>query len=324
MKAIHVHEFGGPEVMKFEDAEDLTGGPGQILVEVRAAGVNPVDTTFRSGAHPLSKSLKLPWTPGIDAAGEVIEVGAGVEGFEVGDRVFGAAMTGSYAEKAALNGLRTAHIPSNLSFEDCASFPVVLYTAFYAVVVKAGIQPGQTFLIHAGAGGVGSMAIQIAKASGARVITTVSSKEKADVAASLGADIIVNYRDEDFADRCAAETGGRGVDAVIEMVAADNFDGSCRALKKGGTMVLLGSGTGKNPTGSVNYPPFYSKDIDVRGMSLFNADSVFPDMLRQVNHLLEAGKVRPLLGEVIPIAEAARAHEVLMTGKVPGKIVLKV
>jgi NADPH:quinone reductase-like Zn-dependent oxidoreductase len=324
MKAIHVHEFGGPEVMKFEEAEDLTGGPGQILVEVRAAGVNPVDTTFRSGAHPLSKSLKLPWTPGIDAAGEVIEVGAGVEGFEVGDRVFGAAMTGSYAEKAALNGLRTAHIPSNLSFEDCASFPVVLYTAFYAVVVKAGIQPGQTFLIHAGAGGVGSMAIQIAKASGARVITTVSSKEKADVAASLGADIIVNYRDEDFADRCAAETGGRGVDAVIEMVAADNFDGSCRALKKGGTMVLLGSGTGKNPTGSVNYPPFYSKDIDVRGMSLFNADSVFPDMLRQVNHLLEAGKVRPLLGEVIPIAEAARAHEVLMTGKVPGKIVLKV
>jgi NADPH:quinone reductase-like Zn-dependent oxidoreductase len=324
MKAIHVHEFGGPEVMKFEEAEDLTGGPGQILVEVRAAGVNPVDTTFRSGAHPLSKSLKLPWTPGIDAAGEVIEVGAGVEGFEVGDRVFGAAMTGSYAEKAALNGLRTAHIPSNLSFEDCASFPVVLYTAFYAVVVKAGIQPGQTFLIHAGAGGVGSMAIQIAKASGARVITTVSSKEKADVAASLGADIIVNYRDEDFADRCAAETGGWGVDAVIEMVAADNFDGSCRALKKGGTMVLLGSGTGKNPTGSVNYPPFYSKDIDVRGMSLFNADSVFPDMLRQVNHLLEAGKVRPLLGEVIPIAEAARAHEVLMTGKVPGKIVLKV
>ena len=324
MKAIHVHEFGGPEVMKFEEAEDLTGGPGQILVEVRAAGVNPVDTTFRSGAHPLSKSLKLPWTPGIDAAGEVIEVGAGVEGFEVGDRVFGAAMTGSYAEKAALNGLRTAHIPSNLSFEDCASFPVVLYTAFYAVVVKAGIQPGQTFLIHAGAGGVGSMAIQIAKASGARVITTVSSKEKADVAASLGADVVVNYRDEDFADRCAAETGGRGVDAVIEMVAADNFDGSCRALKKGGTMVLLGSGTGKNPTGSVNYPPFYSKDIDVRGMSLFNADSVFPDMLRQVNHLLEAGQVRPLLGEVIPIAEAARAHEVLMTGKVPGKIVLKV
>ncbi|MBT3351201.1 MAG: NADPH:quinone reductase, partial [Nitrospinaceae bacterium] len=320
MKAIHVHEFGGPEVMKFEDAADPTAGAGQILVDMRAAGVNPVDTTFRSGAHPLSKSLELPWTPGIDAAGEVIEVGAGVEGFKAGDRVFGAAMSGGYAEKATLNALRTAHIPSNLSFEDCASFPVVLYTAFYAVVVKGGIQPGQTFLIHAGAGGVGSMAIQIAKASGAKVITTVSSKEKGDVAASLGADVVVNYRDEDFASRCASETGGQGVDAVIEMVATENFDGSCRALKKGGTMVLLGSGTGKNPTGSISYPPFYSKDIDVRGMSLFNADSVFPDMLRQVNHLLEAGMVRPLLGEVIPIAEAARAHDGLMTGKVAGKI----
>ncbi|MBT4429249.1 MAG: zinc-binding dehydrogenase, partial [Nitrospinaceae bacterium] len=160
--------------------------------------------------------------------------------------------------------------------------------------------------------------------SGAKVITTVSSKEKGDVAASLGADVVVNYRDEDFASRCASETGGQGVDAVIEMVATENFDGSCRALKKGGTMVLLGSGTGKNPTGSISYPPFYSKDIDVRGMSLFNADSVFPDMLRQVNHLLEAGMVRPLLGEVIPIAEAARAHDVLMTGKVAGKIVLKI
>ncbi len=324
MKAIHVHEFGGPEVMKYEEAEELSAGPGQVLIEVRAAGVNPVDTTFRSGAHPLSKSLKLPWTPGIDAAGVVVEVGAGGEEFKPGDSVFGAAMTGSYAEKTALNGLRTAHIPSNLSFEECASFPVVLYTAFYAVVVKAGVQPGQTVLVHAGAGGVGSMAIQIAKAAGARVITTVSSKEKADVATSMGADVVVNYREENFAERCTAETGGGGVDSVIEMVSAENFDGSCRALKKGGKMVLLGAGTGKNPVGSVTYPPFYSKDIDVRGMSLFNADSVFPEMLRQVNHLLETGKVRPLVGEVIPIAEAARAHEVLMTGKVPGKIVLKV
>lgn len=324
MKAIRVHEFGGPEVMKYEDAEEPQAGPGQVLIEVRAAGVNPVDTTFRSGAHPLSKSLKLPWTPGIDAAGEVIAVGEGVEGFKAGDRVFGAAMSGSYAEKAAMNGLRTAHIPANLSFVECASFPVVLYTAFYAVVVKAGIQPGQTILVHAGAGGVGSMAIQIAKAAGARVITTVSSKEKADVASSLGADVVVNYREEDFAERCVAETGGAGVDAVIEMVSSENFDGSCRALKKHGTMVLLGAGTGKSMTGSVTYPPFYSKDIDVRGMSLFNTDAVFPDMIRQVDYLLAEGKVRALVGEEIPMAEAARAHEVLMTGKVAGKIVLKV
>lgn len=324
MKAIQVHDFGGPEVMKLEDAPDPTPGQGQVLIQVKAAGVNPVDTTFRSGAHPLSKSLRLPWTPGIDAAGEVLEVGAGIEGIRAGDKVFGAAVTGSYAEKAALNGLRTASIPPNLSFEECASFPVVLYTAFYAVVIKAGIQPGQTLLVHAGAGGVGSMAIQIAKAAGSRVITTISSKEKGLVAASMGADVVVNYREESFVDRCLEETGGRGVDAVIEMVSAENFDKSCQALKKYGTMVLLGAGTGKSPTGSVNYPPFYSKDIDVRGMSLFNSDPVFPDMIRQVDMLLREGKVRPLVSEKIPLAEAARAHELLMTGKVPGKIVLTV
>ena len=321
MKAIQVHEFGGPEVMKLGEAPDPAAGPGQVLIQVRAAGVNPVDMTFRSGAHPLSKSLKLPWTPGIDAAGEVLEVGGGVEGIQPGDSVFGAAVSGGYAEKAALNGLRTAHIPSNLSFEECASFPVVLYTAFYAVVVKAGIQPGQTILVHAGAGGVGTMAIQIAKAAGARVITTVSSKEKADIAASLGADVVVNYREEDFAVRCQEETAG-GVDVVIEMVSSENFDKSCQALKKFGVMVLLGAGTGKNPTGSVNYPPFYSKDIDIRGMSLFNADPVFTDMIRQVDLLLKNGKVRPLVSEKVPIAEAPRAHDLLMSGKVPGKIVL--
>ena len=324
MKAIQVHEFGGPEVMKFEDAPDPTAGPGQVLIRVRAAGVNPVDTTFRSGAHPLSKSLKLPWTPGLDAAGEVLEVGAGVEGFQAGDSVFGSAVTGSYAEKAALTGLRTALIPPNLSFEECASFPVVLYTAYYAVVVKAAIQPGQTLLVHAGAGGVGTMAIQIGKAAGARVITTVSSKEKADVAASMGADVVVNYREEDFAARCVEETGGRGVDAAIEMVSSENFDKTCQALKKYGTMVLLGAGTGKNPTGSVNYPPFYSKDIDVRGMSLFNSDPVFPDMVRQLDLLLREGKVRPIVSERVPVAEAPRAHDLLMSGKVPGKIILTV
>ena len=168
------------------------------------------------------------------------------------------------------------------------------------------------------------MAIQIAKAAGARVITTVSSKEKADIAASLGADVVVNYREEDFAVRCQEETAGRGVDVVIEMVSSENFDKSCQALKKFGVMVLLGAGTGKNPPGSVNYPPFYSKDIDIRGMSVFNKDPVFPDMIRQVDLLLKNGKVRPLVSEKVPIAEAARAHDLLMSGKVPGKIVLTV
>lgn len=324
MKAIHVHEFGNPEVMTLEEAAEPTPSAGEMLVRVRAAGVNPVDTTFRSGAHPLSKSLALPWTPGIDAAGEVLAAGEGVEGFSPGDRVFGAALSGSYAEKALLSPSRSARLPDNLSWEEGASFPVVLYTAYNALIYKARVRAGETVLIHAGAGGVGCMAIQIAKAAGARVITTVSSEEKAAFCRGLGADVIVNYREEDFADRCLAETGGRGVDAVVEMVATENFDGDCRAVKKYGCVVVLGAGTGKNPVGSVNYPPFYSRDIDIRGMSLFNSDPVFPDMARQVDLLLAEGKVRALVGETMPLAEAARAHETLMTGEVFGKIVLTV
>lgn len=322
MKAIHVREFGGPEVMVLEEAEEPTPSAGEILARVRAAGVNPVDTTFRSGAHPLSKSLSLPWTPGIDAAGEVLAVGEGVEGFSPGDRVFGAASSGSYAEKAILNPSRTARLPESLSFEEGASFPVVLYTAYYALIYKARVKAGETVLIHAGAGGVGCMAIQIAKAAGARVITTVSSAGKAEFCRGFGADVIVNYRDEDFAERCLAETGGRGVDAVIEMVATENFDADCRAVKKYGCVVVLGAGTGKNPVGAVNYPPFYSKDIDVRGLSLFNSDPVFPEMIRQLDLLLAEGGVRAAVGETMPLAEAARAHETLMTGGVFGKIVL--
>lgn len=324
MKAIHVHEFGGPEAMALEEAAAPSPGAGQMLVRVRAAGVNPVDTTFRSGAHPLSRSLSLPWTPGIDAAGDVLSVGEGVEGFSAGDRVFGAAVSGSYAECALVNPSRAASLPDNLSYAEGASFPVVLYTAYCALIYKARIKAGETILIHGGAGGVGCMAIQIAKAAGARVITTVSSEEKAEFCRGLGADVIVHYREEDFAERCLAETGGRGVDAVIEMVAAENFDDDCRAVKKYGCIVVLGAGTGKSFVGSVNYPPFYSKDIDVRGMSLFNTDPVFPEMVRQLDLLLAEGRVRAVVGASMPLAEAPRAHEELMTGRVFGKIVLTV
>ncbi len=322
MKAIHVNSFGGPEVMQLEDADDPQPGPGQILIDVRAAGVNPVDTTFRSGAHPMAKSLPLPWTPGIDAAGEVIAVGPGVEDFQTGDRVFGAAANGSYAERALLTTARSAKLPANLSFEDGGSLPVALYTAYYAVAYRAGLLPGETVLIQAGAGGVGAMAIQIAKANGARVITTVSSDAKAEFCRQLGADVVINYRQDDFAQRCLDETGGAGVDAIIEPVAAENFDKDCLALKTFGRLIVLGAGTGKNVVGSVTYPPFYSKNIDVRGLSLFNAEPVFADMLRQVDHLLTTGAVRAVVGQTLPLADAPQAHELLMTGSVFGKIVL--
>lgn len=322
MQAIRVHEFGDPEVMRLEDAPDIQPGPGQVLVAVKAAGINPVDAALRSGNHPRARLMQLPWTPGIDAAGEVRAIGPGVEDLTPGDRVYGSAASGSYAEQALLDAGRTAALPANLSWEEGGSLPVVLYTAYYGLVHRGALHVGETVLIHAGAGGVGVMGIQIAKAAGARVITTVSSEAKADFARGFGADVVINYRQEDFAERCLAETGGRGVDLVLEMVATDNFDKDCQALRPFGRLVLLGAGTGKNTAGSVTYPPFYSKNIDVLGFSLFNADAVFPAMLRECGALLERGAVRATVGETVPLAEAARSHNQLMTGSVFGKIVL--
>ena len=324
MKAIQVNSFGDPDVMKLGEMDDPIPSEGEILVKVSGAGVNPVDTTFRSGAHPLSKGLKLPWVPGIDAAGEVISVGEGVQNFKEGDRVFGSSVSGGYAELSLLNAHRSAILPDNFDFIQGASFPCVLYTAYYALVYKALIKPGETILIHGGAGGVGSMAIQIAKATGATVFSTVSSQEKAEFCKDLGADLVFNYREQDWVSECLKETSGRGVDSIIEMVASENFDLDCQAIKKFGTIVLLGSGTGKNPSGTVTYPPFYSKDIDVRGMSLFNSDCFFSSMTSQLEVLLRNEKIRSVVGEIVNLADAPRSHEILMTGSVFGKIVLSV
>ena len=324
MKAIQVKSFGDPDVMTIGEMDDPTPSEGEILIQVKGAGVNPVDTTFRSGAHPLSKGLKLPWIPGIDAAGEVVSVGDGVDNFKKGDRVFGSSSSGSYAELSLLNAHRSAILPDNFDFIQGASLPCVLYTAYYALVYKASIKPGEIVLIHGGAGGVGSMAIQIAKATGATVFSTVSSEEKAKFCKDLGADRVFNYREEDWVSECMKETSGRGVDTIIEMVASENFDLDCQAVKKFGTIVVLGSGTGKKTSGTVTYPPFYSKDIDVRGMSLFNSDCFFSSMTNQLEVLLSNDKIRSVVGEVVDLAEAARAHEILMTGSVFGKIVLSV
>jgi len=322
MRAILAQELGGPEVLQIGEAPDPTPGPGQLAIQVEAAGVNPLDAALRTGNHPRARFLTLPWTPGAEAAGTVVALGPDVQGFSVGDRVYGSGASGTYAEQALLVASRTAPLPNGVSSIDGASLPVVLFTAIYGLLHRGHLSLGETVLIHGGAGGVGMMGIQVAKAAGARVITTVSSPEKADFARGLGADVVVNYREEDFADRCLVETGGRGVDLVLEMVATDNFDKDCAALRPSGRLVLLGAGTGKNPAGMVSFPAFYSKNIDVLGFSLFNADREYPAMLRQAETLLASGAVRAHVGDTMPLAEAARSHELLMSGSVFGKIVL--
>ena len=324
MKSILVHKFGGPDVMSLGEISAPEVGPDEVLIEVVAAGVNPVDMTFRSGMHPRSKGLKLPWIPGWDASGTVVSVGENVRQFQVGDGVCGIAKSGSYAQQCVLDVNRTMLLPQGFSFSEAASIPIATYTAYEAVVTKGRLQAGETVLIQGGAGGVGSMAIQIAKALGVDVITTVSSSKKASFCQQLGADHVINYKEQDLVERCLECTSGRGVDVVIETVASENFEKDCLALKQGGRLVLIGTGTGKSSKGVVDFHKVYANNIEIQGMSLFNVGSSFPQLVAHVQQLLNQKKIRPSICKTFSILEASQAHEFLLSSDVCGKVVLAI
>src|SRR5216683_6448498 len=196
MKSMRAHQFGGPEQLRLEDATDPQPQAGQVQIRVRAAGINPADLVRLAGRlQPLS----LPYIPGTDVCGEVEAVGSGVGHVKPGDRVFGRALGGGYAQKTCLAASEAIPLPSNLSFEEGAAIPIPFYTAYHAVHHKAALRAGETVLVSAGGGGVGVAAIQIAKIDGACVITTVGSQDKADRTRTLGADAAINYREQDFA-----------------------------------------------------------------------------------------------------------------------------
>jgi len=195
MKTMRAHQFGGPEQLRFEDAPDPEVGEGQVRIRVKAAGINPADLVRLSGRL---QPLKLPYIPGTDVCGEVEVAGAGVTQVKAGDRIFGRAVSGGYAEKTCLLASEAIPLPANLSFAEGAAIPIPFYTAYRALHHKAALKAGETVLISAGGGGVGVAAIQLAKVAGARVITTVGSKEKAERTRGLGADVALNYREQDF------------------------------------------------------------------------------------------------------------------------------
>ena len=215
MKAVRVHEFNMDVPMRLDEVEDAKPGPGEVLIKAGAVGVNPVDLAIRAAKHPYAKLVTPPYIPGAEAAGEIIALGEGVEGWRIGQRVYGRAMGGSYAENVRLVADATAELPEAYSYEEGACITVAFYTAWNALVIKAQAGPGETVLVQGGAGGVGMAAIQLAKRLGCRVFATVSSDAKAEFCKEMGADETINYREEDFAERCMELTGGRGVDVVV-------------------------------------------------------------------------------------------------------------
>ena len=325
MKAILVREFGGPEVLRLEDAADPKPGPSEVVVRIRAAGVNPVDTYIRSGTY--ARKPPLPYIPGSDGAGEIESVGAEVTNISAGDRVYIAGYgnkpsgAGTYAERAVCATSQIYPLPSRVSFAQGAALGVPYGTAYRALFQRAAAQPGETVLVHGATGGVGVAAVQLARARGLRVIGTGGTDRGLALVREQGADVVVNHSASNHIDEILRATGGRGVDVIVEMAAHINLDKDLSLLAPRGRVVVVGN------RGRVEIDPRQAmgRDAAVLGMTLFNAtDADVASIHAALGAGLANGTLTPVIGREFPLAEGARAHEAVMASGALGKIVLLV
>jgi len=303
MKAIRIHEFGGPEVLLLEDVPEPEPGLGEISIRVIAAGVNPADWKMRQ----RPSNLPLPATPGLDVAGVVEMVGPSVDLFHLGDAVYAKTSwgQGSYAEFTVVKASQAAHKPESIDFVEAAAVPTAGLTAWQALFDTAHLQPRQTVLIHAAAGGVGSFAVQLAKWKGARVIGTASA-DHADFVKSLGADEVIDYKAHRFEDKV------HDIDVVIDTVGGDTLERSWQVLKPGGFLVEL---VGSFPEGEPEKHGVLGAHIVTR------ADG---SELAEIARLIDEGAIKPIVTTVLPLSDARKAHEQSESHHMQGKIVLRV
>ena len=318
MKAIRVHEFGNPEVMKLEEIPEPKAGPGQVLVGVRAAGVNPVDTYIRAGAY--ARKPDPPDTPGIDAAGVVEAVGAGVSRVANGQRVYLAGtLSGSYAELALCAEAQVHPLPERVSFAQGAAIFVPYVTAYRGLFHRGQAQPGETLLVHGASGGTGIAAVQLARAAGLIVIGTGGTDKGRMLVAEQGAHHVLDHRAPDHLDQLLALTGGRGVDVILEMLANENLGKDLRVLALGGRVVVIGS----RGTVEINPRDAMGRDAAILGMTVWNIpEHTMASIHAALGAGLENGALRPVVGQEMPLAEAPRAHLKVMEPGAYGKIVL--
>jgi NADPH:quinone reductase len=338
MKAIVVNEFGPPEVMMVQDVTTPEPGPGQVLVRIEAAGVNPVDTYIRSGVY--AKVPELPYTPGKDAAGVIEAVGVDVDRFKPGDRVYTAdSITGTYAEYALCGEQQVNYLPENVNFEQGAGVFVPYATAYRALFEKARARAGETVLIHGASGGVGIAAIQWAKNAGLTVIGTASSEEGKRLVREQGADFVFDHTNVPetetgpkgfmpsgagaggYLAEIKEATGGRGVDIILEMLANKNLQKDFEVLAMFGRVAVIGN------RGSLEFNPraVMGKDASIFGMSLFNAPA---EQMKEIHDAiykgLAQGYLKPVVNETFPLGEVSKAHHAVIENKAAGKIVLRI
>jgi NADPH2:quinone reductase len=318
VKAIRVKEFGGPEVLRLEDVPMPQPGSGEVLVRIHAIGVNPVETYIRSGTY--ARLPTLPYTPGNDGAGVVEQIADSVTEFRPGDRVYtGGSVSGTYAQCALCRTEQVHRLPENVSFAQGAAMGTPYATAYRGLFQRANAKPGETVLVHGASGGVGTAAVQLARARGLSVFGTAGSDEGLKLAREQGADEVFDHRAPDHFEQIMKATSGRGVDVIVELLANVNLGKDLTILAKGGRVAIIGS------RGRVEIDPrdTMQRDVDLRGMVLPNTP---PAEMASIHAALvaglENGTLRPAIGKEFPLAEAAQAHRTVMEGGALGKIVL--
>ena len=318
MKAIRVHQFGGPEVLQLEEIPAPQPNTNQILVRVEAVGVNPVETYIRSGAYAVLPTL--PYTPGKDAAGVVESVGANMKSVRVGDRVYtSGTSTGAYAQFMLCDAIDVHPLPEKISSAQGAAINTPYATAYRALFQRAKAVAGETVLVHGASGGVGTAAVQFARAAGMQVFATAGTVRGRELALENGAHHVFDHSTPDYLQTAIAQTNRKGFDVILEMLANVNLGKDLTALAKKGRVVIIGS-RGKV---EINPRDVMSRDAAILGMVFSNTD---PDETKEIyegiGRGLENGTLRPVVGKEFPLAQAAQAHEAVMQSGAFGKIVL--
>lgn len=326
MYAVTISEPGGPEVLRWEEVPDPEPGPGEVLVDVVASAVNRADLLQRQGFYDPPPGT--PPYPGMELSGRVSVLGEGADasGWRVGDEVCALVAGGAYAQKAVVPVGQLLPVPAGVSLVDAAALPEVAATVYSNLVMTAGLRAGETLLVHGGGSGIGTFAIPFAVARGATVLTTARAGKHATLL-ELGASRAIDYTAEDFADACREATGGRGVDVVLDIMGAAYLPRNVRALATGGRLVVIGMQGGR--TGELDLSVLMARRASVTATSLRPRPAgekaeIISRVRAEVWPLIEAGRIRPVIDQRVPIPEAARAHERMASNEHLGKLVLVV
>src|ERR1700720_1782085 len=324
MTVVGISKPGGPEVLVPETRIVPTPGPGEILIKVAAAGVNRPDVAQRSGVYPPPPGASD--LPGLEVAGEVVAVGPGATKHKVGDKVMSLVAGGGYAQYCIAQDAQAMAVPPVLSMTEAGAIPETLMTVWHNVFERGALKPGETLLIHGGSSGIGTMAIQLAKAFGSKVIVTVGAKDKADACLKLGADRAVNYKTEDFVTETKNATDGAGASVILDMVGGDYIERNYDAAAVEGRVVQIAFLAG-TPKASANFAKLMMKRLHHTGSTLrprSNADkaAMVAAIEAKVMPLLREGRIKPLIDSTFPLEKAAEAHRRMETSEHIGKIVL--